>query len=82
MSINTQVAAKLSPRTWFVLTILAFTGQIAWAIENSWFNPFAFDTLTPDPRPVAWMVGVSAITATLITLIMGTLIDRTRRNQI
>lgn len=69
---------KLSSRTWFVLTMLAVTGQIAWAIENSWFNPFVFDTLTPDPRPVAWMVGVSAITATLTTLIVGTLSDRTR----
>jgi MFS family permease len=57
---------------------LALTGQIAWAVENSWFNTFVFDTITPDPRPVAWMVAASAITATLTTLIMGTLSDRTR----
>jgi len=78
MGIKELTKKKLTPRTWFVLTVLAVTGQIAWAIENSWFNPFVFDTLTPDPRPVAWMVGVSAITATLTTLIMGTLSDRTR----
>jgi MFS family permease len=78
MSKNKHIAEKLSPRTWFVLSVLAVTGQIAWAIENSWFNPFVFDTLTPDPRPVAWMVGVSALTATLTTLFMGTLSDRTR----
>ena len=53
-------------------------GQIAWAVENSWFNTFVFDTITPDPRPVAWMVAASAITATLTTLLMGTLSDRTR----
>jgi MFS family permease len=75
---QTRSPTKLTPRTWFVLTILATTGQIAWAVENSWFNPFVFDTLTPDPRPVAWMVGVSAITATLTTIFMGTLSDRTR----
>jgi MFS family permease len=57
---------------------LALTGQIAWAVENSWFNTFVFDTITPDPRPVAWMVAASAITATLTTLLMGTLSDRTR----
>ena len=57
---------------------LAFTGQIAWAVENSWFNTFVYDTITPDPRPVAWMVAFSAITATLTTLVMGTLSDRTR----
>lgn len=60
------------------MTALAVTGQIAWAVENSWFNTFVYDTITPDPRPVAWMVAASAITATLTTLLMGTLSDRTR----
>jgi MFS family permease len=60
------------------MAALAVTGQIAWAVENSWFNTFVFDTITPDPRPVAWMVAASAITATLTTLLMGTLSDRTR----
>ena len=68
----------ISSRTWIIMAALAFTGQIAWAVENSWFNTFVFDTITPDPRPVAWMVAASAITATLTTLLMGTLSDRTR----
>ncbi|MDX9956424.1 MAG: MFS transporter [Anaerolineae bacterium] len=71
-------ATRLSPRSWFVLILLAITGQIAWAVENSWFNTFVYDELTPDPRPIAWMVAASAITATLTTLLMGTLSDRTR----
>jgi MFS family permease len=60
------------------MAALAITGQIAWAVENSWFNTFVFDTITPDPRPIAWMVAASAITATLTTLVIGTLSDRTR----
>jgi len=60
------------------MAALALTGQIAWAVENSWFNTFVFDMITPDPRPVAWMVAASAVTATLTTLLMGTLSDRTR----
>jgi len=68
----------ISARTWIIMAALALTGQIAWAVENSWFNTFVFDTITPDPRPVAWMVAASAITATLTTLLMGTLSDRTR----
>jgi len=68
----------ITTRAWFVLAALALTGQIAWAVENTWFNTFVFDTITPDPRPVAWMVAASAITATLTTLLMGTLSDRTR----
>ena len=69
---------RLAPRTWIVMLALALTGQLAWAVENTWFNTFVFDTITPDPRPVAWMVAASAITATLTTLLMGTLSDRTR----
>ncbi len=69
---------RISPRTWIIMAALAVTGQIAWAVENSWFNTFVYDTITPDPRPVAWMVAASAITATLTTLLMGTLSDRTR----
>jgi MFS family permease len=69
---------RISTRTWFVMTALALTGQIAWAVENSWFNTFVYDTITPDPRPIAWMVAASAITATATTLLMGTLSDRTR----
>ena len=68
---------RITTRTWIVMTALALTGQIAWAVENSWFNTFVYDVLTPDPRPVAWMTAASAITATLTTLLMGTLSDRT-----
>jgi MFS family permease len=73
-----SLTQRISSRTWIVMAALAITGQIAWAVENSWFNTFVFDTITPDPRPVAWMVAASAITATLTTLLMGTLSDRTR----
>ena len=69
---------RITALTWVVMAALALSGQLAWAIENSWFNAFVYDTITPDPRPVAWMVACSAITATLTTLIMGTLSDRTR----
>ena len=30
---------------------LAITGQIAWAVENSWFNTFVYDTLKPTRVP-------------------------------
>ena len=73
-----NLSHPITPRIWFVMIALSLTGQIAWAVENSWFNTFVFDTITPDPRPITWMVAASAITATLTTLVMGTLSDRTR----
>jgi Glycoside hydrolase family 127 C-terminal domain len=45
--------ARISTSMWLVMAALAFTGQIAWAVENSWFNTFVYDTITPDPRPLA-----------------------------
>lgn len=73
-----NASSNISLRSWGVMAALALTGQIAWAVENAWFNTFVYDEITPDPRPVAWMVAASAITATLTTLLMGTLSDRTR----
>lgn len=75
---NTSSSRRITSLTWFVMAALALSGQLAWAIENSWFNAFVYDKITPDPRPVAWMVAGSAITATLTTLLMGTLSDRSR----
>lgn len=31
---------QISSRTWAVMIALAVTGQIAWAVENTWFNAF------------------------------------------
>ncbi|MHA1745927.1 MAG: MFS transporter, partial [Promethearchaeota archaeon] len=70
--------SKLGRRTTLVLFILGISGQIAWAVENTWFNKFVYDMLTPNPGPIAWMVALSAITATITTLFMGSLSDRTR----
>lgn len=67
---------KISIRNWLIVVLLGLAGQIAWNVENSWFNTFVFDTITPDPKPIAWMSAVSAVTATITTLVMGTLSDR------
>lgn len=68
----------LNHRIWIAVALLAFSGQLAWAVENQFFNTFLYNTITPDPRPVSWMVAASAVTATVTTLLMGTLSDRTR----
>jgi MFS family permease len=69
-------ATKIGGRNWLIIVLLGLAGQIAWNVENSWFNTFVFDTITPDPKPIAWMVAISAITATITTLVMGTISDR------
>jgi MFS family permease len=68
----------MSKKIWFAIILLAFSGQLAWGVENQFFNSFMYNNITPDPRPISWMVAASAITATLTTILMGTLSDRTR----
>jgi Na+/melibiose symporter and related transporters len=68
----------LNKRTWFSITVLGFLGSLAWGVENQYFNTFLYNNVTPDPRPISWMVAASAITATLASILMGTLSDRVR----
>jgi MFS family permease len=68
----------LSKKVWIGIILLGFSGQLAWGVENQFFNTFMYDKITPDPRPISWMVAASAVAATLTTILMGTLSDRTR----
>ncbi len=71
-------AIALPGKIWVAIILLAFSGQLAWGVENQFFNTYMFDKIKPDPRPISWMVAASAIAATLTTILMGTLSDRTR----
>ena len=68
----------LTSRTWLALILLGFAGQLAWGVENQYFNTFLYDNISPDPRPISWMVAASALTATITTILMGTLSDQIR----
>jgi MFS family permease len=68
----------LNKKIWVAIILLSFAGQLAWGVENQFFNTFMYSNITPDPRPIAWMVAASAVAATLTTILMGTLSDRTR----
>jgi MFS family permease len=71
-------AGRLDAGTWTTIVLLGFSGQLAWAVENQFFNTFLYNTITPDPRPISWMVSASAVTALLTTILMGTLSDGAR----
>lgn len=73
--------SKIGTKNWVIIILLGLSGQIAWNVENSWFNTFVFDKITTDPRPIAWMTACSALVATLTTIIMGTLSDRLGRRK-
>lgn len=69
-------SAKLSKKVWFSIIVFGLFGQIAWVIENMYFNVFVYNTVTDNPDVIATMVAASAITATVTTLLMGALSDK------
>ena len=73
---------KLSRKVWFLIVVVALTGQIAWAVENNFFNLFIQDAFGASLSDVALMVSASAITATATTLLLGTWSDRVGRRKI
>lgn len=64
--------------TWTALILISFVATMGSAIENSWFNTFVFDSITPQPQAVAYMVSGSAITAALAAVLFGAISDRYR----
>ena len=61
---------------WTVLLLFGALGQIAWSLENMYFNLFVFDTVAPDLGVITLMVQLSGVTATAVTLFAGVLSDK------
>ncbi len=72
---------KLGGRTWAVILLAGLVGQLAWTIENMYFNVYLYNTISTDPAWIANMVAASAAAATLTTLLMGALSDRLARRK-
>jgi len=67
---------KLSGRFWLALTIFSLMGQVAWVVENMYFNVFIYKMFHASAADISAMVSASAVTATLTTIFMGALSDR------
>ena len=63
-------------RFWTVLVIFSLIGQVAWVVENMYFNVFIYHMFHASPAEIALMVQASAITATLTTVFVGAFSDR------
>ncbi len=67
---------KFSKNHWTVLLLFGLIGQIAWSVENMYFNLFVYDTISPNLSAITLMVQLSGTVATFVTLIAGTLSDK------
>lgn len=76
MANETAARTKLPGKTWTVIVVLALVGQVAWAVENNFFNLFIQDAFGASLSDVALMVSASALVATATTLLVGAWSDR------
>ena len=69
---------KFSKRSFLVLILFGLIGQVAWSVENMFFNSFMFETMQTENTlgAITLMVQLSGIVATVVTLIAGTLSDK------
>ncbi len=67
---------------WISLVIFSLVGQIAWVMENMYFNVFLYEEFRADAKAISLMVAASAVSATLTTILMGALSDRVGKRKL
>lgn len=68
--------SRFSRRSWLILILFGLLGQIAWSVENMYFNVFVFEKISENLDAITLMVQLSGVTATVVTLIAGVLSDK------
>ena len=63
-------------RFWLALTIFSLTGQVAWTVENMYFNVSIYKMFHASAAAISAMVAASAVAATVTTLLIGALSDK------
>ncbi len=67
---------RLGAKFWISMLIFGLMGQVAWVVENMYFNVFIYKMFHAEPADISAMVMASAVTAALTTIIMGAVSDK------
>lgn len=73
---------KLSCKFWIALTMFSLVGQVAWVVENMYFNVFIYKMFHASAEQISMMVSASAISATVTTILIGALSDKIGKRKI
>ena len=73
---------RKNKKFWAALIIFSLTGQVAWVVENMYFNVFIYKMFRASASDIALMVTASAVAATLTTILIGALSDRIGKRKI
>ena len=77
-----MVKMKKSSKFYLALVIFSLVGQIAWVMENMYFNVFIYKMFNASAEAISGMVAASAIAATVTTLLIGALSDKVGKRKI
>lgn len=67
---------KLTKKFWFSMLLFGMMGQVAWVVENMYFNVFIYNMFHATAQDISTMVMASAVMAAITTLIMGAISDK------
>ena len=73
---------KLGRKFWAAMLIFGLIGQVAWVVENMYFNVFIYKMFHATAAEISLMVGASSVAATVTTLLMGALSDKLGKRKV
>ena len=71
-----------SSKFWAVLVIFSLIGQVAWVMENMYFNVFIYKMFNASAEAISGMVSASSIAATVTTLLVGAFSDKVGKRKL
>ncbi len=66
------MSTKMSFRFWVSMLVFGMMGQVAWVVENMYFNVFIYKMFNATAGDISLMVMASAVMAALTTIVMAT----------
>ena len=73
---------KKNSKFWLALVIFCLTGQVAWVVENMYFNVFIYKMFHASAAEISAMVAASSVAATVTTLLIGAFSDKVGKRKI
>ena len=67
---------KLTKKFWIAMLLFGMMGQVAWVVENMYFNVFIYNMFHATASDISSMVMASAVMAALTTIVMGAISDK------
>lgn len=73
---------KSLSKFWVALTLFSLVGQVAWVVENMYFNIFIYKMFHASAEAISMMVSASAVSATVTTIFVGALSDKIGKRKV